>query len=94
MEMIQDLENGLCELKAPKYWESAAVKFEHLFSGGLKHRRNPLSVNDEKIMEEVVTDEEYDKAKHLPCRELCDVCSYPAISVCGRFHGKWEGEAI
>ena len=98
MEVIQDLKNSLCELKAPKYWESVAVKIEHLFSGGLKHYRNPLFINDEKIMEEVMTDEEHDKAKHLPYRELCGMCSYPAscsklemcyaISVCGRHRGK------
>ena len=26
-EFLQDLELGLCELKAPKYWEGASLKF-------------------------------------------------------------------
>ena len=65
-EMIQDLENGICVLKAPKYWEAAALKFLHLYPNGLKHRRNPLSVTDEKVMEEVVSGDEHEKAKHLP----------------------------
>ena len=83
-----------CELKAPKYWDAAALKFAHLFPNGLKHRRNPLSIIDEKVMEEVVMGDEHEEAKDLPCRELCGVCSYPAscsklemrcaISVCGR----------
>ena len=37
-EVIQDLENGICELKARKYWEGTALKFDHLFPNGLKHR--------------------------------------------------------
>ena len=41
-EMIQDLVKGLCELKAPKYWENSAVKFEHLFSGGLTAKTHSL----------------------------------------------------
>jgi len=40
-EVIQDLDRGLCELKAPKYWENAAEKFKELFPAGLKNRRNP-----------------------------------------------------
>ena len=98
-ELIQDLENGLCELKAPKYWESAVLNFDRLFPNDLKHRRNPLSAIDEKVMEEAVTGDEHEKAKHVPNRELCGVCSYPAscsklemryaISVCGRHRGKW-----
>ena len=93
------MENWICELKAPKYWEGSALKFDRLFLNGLKHRRNHLSVIDEKVMEEVVTDGEHEKAKRLPYRELCGVCSYLAscsklemryaISVCGRHREKW-----
>ena len=35
-------------------------------------------MNDEKVIGEVVSDDEHEKAKHLPYRELCGVCSYPA----------------
>ena len=93
------MENGICKLKAPKCWEAAALKFVHLYPNGLKHRRNPLSVIDEKVMEEDASDDEHEKAKNLPYRELCGVYSYPApcskleiwyaISVCGRCRGKW-----
>jgi len=98
-EFVQDLELGTCELKSPMYWSLAAEKFKHLFPSGYKERRNPLSVSDERVMLESVSDEEFDEAKDLPFRELCGVCSYPAaccklelryaISVCGRHRSKW-----
>ena len=50
------MENRICELKAPKYWEGAALEFGRLFPNGLKHRRSPLLVVDEKVMKDVVTD--------------------------------------
>ena len=81
------------------YWILAAEKFKHLFLSLYKERRNPLSVSDERVMLESVSDEEFDEAKDLPFRELCGVCSYPAaccklelryaISVCGRHRSKW-----
>ena len=95
----QDLERGLCELKAPKYWELAAEKFKDIFPNGLKERATPMSVYDEKIMLEEVSDEEFNEAKILPFRELCGVVSYPAacsklemrfaVSVCGRYRDRW-----
>ncbi len=96
----QDLERGLCELKSPKYWEAALLKIGKYFEGGVKERWNPLSIYDEKIMlEEEVSDEEHEAAKHLEYRKLLGVISYPAsciklemhyaISVCGRHRGKW-----
>ncbi len=48
-EFIQDMELGLCELKAPKYWEGAALKFTKYFKGGIKDRFNPLTSIDEKV---------------------------------------------
>jgi hypothetical protein len=97
---VQDLERGLCELKAPKYWESAAAKFENHFPDGIKTRLNPLSIADEKTMLTCeITDEEAEEGKHLPYRELLGVVSYAAsctklemryaVSVCGRHRGKW-----
>ena len=77
-EFLQDLKLGICELKSPKYWELAAEKFKHLFPNGYKKRRNALSILDEKIMLETVTDDEFLEAKGLPYSELCGVCSYPA----------------
>jgi hypothetical protein len=40
---------------------------------------NPLSVYDERMMlEEVVSDKDFEEAKDLPYRELCGVISYAA----------------
>ena len=95
----QDLGRGLCELKSPKYWEAALLKIGKYFEGGVKERWNPLSIYDEKIMlEEEVSDEDHEAAKHLEYRELLGIISYPAscvklemryaISICGRHRGK------
>ena len=96
----QDLKLGLCELKSPKYWESALLKVGKYFKDGVKERHNPLSVYDEKFMlESEVSDEEHEQAKHLEFRELLGIVSYPAscvklemryaISICGKHRGKW-----
>jgi hypothetical protein len=96
----QDLERGLCELRSPKYWESAMFKVGKYFEGGVKERHNPLSIYDEKFMlESEVSDEEHEKAKHLEFRELLGICSYPAscvklemryaLSICGKHRSKW-----
>ncbi len=97
---MQDLEKGLCELKAPKYWVGAAQKFAKHFQSGIKERYNPLSIQDEKTMlTEEVTDEQAKEGKHLPYRELLGVISYQAsctklemryaVSICGKHRGKW-----
>jgi hypothetical protein len=99
-DFVQDLELGLCELRAPKYWEGAATKFNKYFEHGIKERFNPLSIIDERFMlTEEVSDEEAEKAKNLPYRELLGVVSYPAscskmemryaVSICGKHRGKW-----
>ncbi len=46
VEIKQDLERGLLEMKSPKYWETAYDKFAKYFPGGIKERINPLSVYD------------------------------------------------
>jgi hypothetical protein len=100
VEIKQDLTRGLCELKSPKYWESAFEKFSSYFPNGIKERVNPLTVHDEKfLLGEAVSDDEFEEAKGLPYREICGVISYAAgcvklemryaISVCGRHRGKW-----
>jgi hypothetical protein len=100
VDIIQDMERGLCELKSVKYWETAKEKFSKFFPGEVKARYNPLSVYDEKfMMDEEVSDEEFEKAKDLPYRELCGVLSYAAgctklemrysVSVCGKHRSKW-----
>jgi hypothetical protein len=100
VEFIQNLELGTLELKAPRYWESALMKLEKWFKGGVKERFNPLSIYDEKIMiEEEVTDEQVTEALDLPYREVCGIISYPAsctklemryaVSVCGKHRGRW-----
>ena len=78
VEFLQDLELGICEVKAPKYWETALTKFANFFPNGVKERFNPMSVYDEKLMQDEVSDEEYGEAKNLPYRELCGVLSYQA----------------
>jgi hypothetical protein len=99
-EINQDLKLGLCELKAPKYWEGAAQKFEKYFKNGIKERHNPLTIIDEKFMlNEEVGDEEVEEARNLPYRELLGVISYPAsctklemryaVSICGKHRGRW-----
>ena len=98
-EFHQNLELGLCELKSPKYWESALQKLKHYFPNGVKERWNPMSVHDEKLMMEEVADEDFEEAKHLEYREVCGIISYAAtctklemrysISVCGRHRSKW-----
>jgi hypothetical protein len=98
-EFHQDLKLGICELKAPKYWETALTKFSKFFPNGEKERFNPMSVYDEKFMQDEVTDEEFEEAKDLPYRELCGVLSYQAsctklelrysVSVCGKLRQKW-----
>jgi hypothetical protein len=75
------------------------TKFAEFFPNGVKERFNPLSIADEKLMQEEVSDEEFEAAKKLPYRELCGVISYQAsctklelrysISVCGRHRQKW-----
>jgi hypothetical protein len=99
IDFHQDLERGLCELKSPKYWESALLKVGKYFKDGVKERLNPLSVYDEKALQEEVTDDEFEEAKDLEFRELLGIVSYPAacvklemryaISVCGRHRSNW-----
>ena len=98
-EFHQDLGRGLCELKAPKYWEQAGEKFSHLFPNGFKTRNTPLSVADGVMLLGDVTDAEWEQARDLPYRELCGVISYPAacskpemrlaVSMCGRYRDRW-----
>ncbi len=78
----QNVGLGLCELKSPKYWESALLKIGKYFKGEVTERHNPLSTYDEKFMlDSEVTDEECKEAKHLEFRELLGIVSYPASCV-------------
>lgn len=95
----QDLKLGLFELTIPEYWLKAVNSFKQFFPSGCKYRAVPISVADDKVMTEAVTDEEFAEAKNLPYRQLCGVVSYPAasvkiemryvVSVCGRYRAKW-----
>jgi hypothetical protein len=100
VDVKQDVERGLCEMKSAKYWEAAKEKFVKFFPDGVKERHNPMTPYDEKFMlEEVVSDEDFKEAKELPYRELCGVLSYAAgctklemrysVSVCGKHRGRW-----
>jgi hypothetical protein len=100
VDIIQDMERGLCEMKSAKYWEAAKEKFVKFFPDGVKERHNPMTPYDEKVMlESEVSDEEFENAKDLPYRELCGVLSYAAgctklemrysVSICGKHRGKW-----
>ena len=64
-EFVQDLELGVCELKAPKYWEGALAKMEKYFPNAIKERKSPLTPYDEKILEREVSDSEFQQAKEL-----------------------------
>ena len=73
-EFHQDLKLGICELKAPKYWETALTKFSKFFPNGVKERFNPMSVYDEKLMQDEVTDKEFEEAKDLLIESSAECC--------------------
>jgi hypothetical protein len=98
-EFKQDLERGLCELKSPKYWEAALLKMGKYFKNGVRERHNPLSVHDEGLMQDEVSDAEVEEAKDLEFRGLLGIVSYPAscvklemryaVSILGKHRGRW-----
>ncbi len=95
VDIKQELDRGLLEMKSPKNWETAFEKspknwetaFEKSsshFPSGIKERQNPLSFYDENIiLEETVSDKEYDEAKDLPYREICGVLLDVSSWKCG-----------
>jgi hypothetical protein len=100
VDVIQNLDLGTLELKAPKYWETALGKLGAFFPNGVKKRHNPLSIYDERFMlDEAVSDDEAADAATLPYREVCGIVSYPAsctklemryaVSICGKHRTKW-----
>ena len=100
IETHQDLVRKLTELKMPKYWVKARQQFKDLFAKGVKERKIPLAVADEKIAMTKATPEEIEEAKHLPFLQLLGVISYPAsnckfemryvVSVLGSNRGGWS----
>jgi hypothetical protein len=100
IETYQCAETKTSELKMPKYWAKAAGGYKSLFPNGMKARRVPITVLDEKSLETAATDEEIKAARHLPYRELLGVMSFPAscckfelkysISVLGSKRGGWS----
>jgi hypothetical protein len=100
--VVQELDVGLLELKLPGALSAGRKRqkfFEGRFSKGFKDRPVPMAVVDKKVMEEEVTDKQFEEAKHLLFRQLAGVCSCPAaciklemqlaISARGRHRGKW-----
>ena len=78
IETHQDLKRQLTELKMPKYWSKASIAFSSVFEGGMKIRKVPLTVLDEKVLLTKATDAEIREAKGLPYAEMTGVMSYPA----------------
>ena len=62
----------------PKYWSKASIAFSSVFEGGMKIRKVPLTVLDEKVLLTKATDAEIREAKGLPYAEMTGVMSYPA----------------
>ena len=99
VEILNDVTNGVIELKNPKYWLKAAKQFEKYFPNGFKRRGVPLTVADERNVGMDITDDDFNEASHLPYREILGTISYPAscvkpelrhvTSVLGRFRKKW-----
>jgi len=87
MEFHHDKEAGTLELKQPKYWEKAVLRFAEHMPGGPKARVTPVSVGDAALMKEA-TDEEAEEAKGLPYQELLGVLNYPFC------HTKLEGRFV
>jgi len=78
IETYQCLTTHTTELKMPTYFKKAAAGFASFFPKGMKARTVPMSVLDEKTIEETPTEKEIGEAKGLPFRELLGVLSYPA----------------
>ena len=53
-----------------KYWVNAKQHFKDTFAKGVKERKAPLAVAEEKITMSKATPEEVEEAKHLPCLRL------------------------
>ena len=73
IETYQCLSTHTTELKMPTYFKKAATGFASFFPKGMKRRWVPITVLDEKIVEEAPTDSELAEAKHLPFRQLLGV---------------------
>ena len=78
IQTYQDLENGLCELKMPNYWNKAKTFFTQFRNGEFKQRKIPLSVLDETAIVTDPSPEEIEAAKHLPYLQAVGLLSYPA----------------
>jgi hypothetical protein len=100
IETYQNLVEGTCELKMPKYFEKAKHFFQDFRKGSFKERTIPLSVLDEKCLFEQPTPEEIEEAKGLPYLQAVGILSYPAsnckfemryaISVLGSRRSGWS----
>ena len=78
IETYQDLDNGTCELKMPKYFCKAANFFKEFIKGDIHERLVPITVHDENIMLQAPTEEEVKEAKDLPYLRAVGILSYPA----------------
>ena len=100
IETYQNLEEGTCELKMPKYFDKARHFFKDFRKGDFKERTIPLTVLDEKCLFETSTPEEIEEAKYLPFLQAVGILSYPAsnckfemryaISVLGSKRAGWS----
>jgi hypothetical protein len=100
IETHSDFKYNTTELKMPKYWDKASIVFASYFEKGMKARKTPLSVIDEKVLMTKASEQEIAEAKHLPYAELTGVISYPAanckfemryvVSLLGRHRAGWS----
>lgn len=78
IEIYQNLEEGTCVLKMPKYFEKAGNFFQSFRKGKFKERAIPLTVLDEKCLFQPATPEEIEEAISLPFLQAVGILSYPA----------------
>ena len=77
IEIVQDVENHITEIKQPKYWEKGMQRFNEYFPSGPRSRKTPLP---EGINLEPATPSEIDEAKNLPFRQLIGFLQFGATT--------------
>ena len=77
IEIFQDIENHITEIKQPKYWEKGMQRFNEYFPNSPRSRKTPLP---EGINLEPATPSEIDEAKNLPFRQLIGFLQFGATT--------------
>ena len=76
VEVHQDLDRGIIELRQPKYWEELGKQYSQY---GVKAPFKTYTPLPEGYKMPESTPEEHEKAKKLPYRELVGSLMYPAV---------------